>query len=142
MAVSENRDLSPCCVGRRWLPCRILRPRGTPLFERFNVRVGEQQRRMRNISGSRLVEHEAKDVLDLRAATAFDVTQHRGCVLRVALGERLLPRSHKDLAGGVTNVSRHGSATLKLVEKQLASSGGTDNLANVRSHQAAHRSCG
>jgi hypothetical protein len=34
---------------------------GTPLLESFDVRVGEQQ----------------WDVLDLRRATAFDVTQHR-----------------------------------------------------------------
>src|SRR6266436_10267526 len=67
---------------------------GTPLLESFDVRVGEQQCAMRNVGLPRLVEHEAQDVLDLRRATAFEVTQHRSRVLCVQLGERLLPRPH------------------------------------------------
>jgi hypothetical protein len=50
---------------------------GTPLLESFDVRVREQQCAMRNVGFARLIEHEAQDVLDLRRATAFDVTQHR-----------------------------------------------------------------
>src|SRR5467141_677302 len=47
---------------------------GTPLLESFDVCVGERQCAMRNVGLARLVEHEAQDVLDLRLATAFDVT--------------------------------------------------------------------
>jgi hypothetical protein len=54
---------------------------GTPLLEGFDVRVGEQQCAMWNVGLARLVEHKAQDVLDLRLATAFDVTQHRRRVL-------------------------------------------------------------
>src|SRR5882724_10312284 len=88
---------------------------GTPLLESFDVRVGEQQCLMRNVGLARLVEHEAQDVLDLRRATALDVTQHRRRVLRVPLGERLLPRPHKAPAGRVTVGGCDGSTTLKLV---------------------------
>src|SRR3954471_500401 len=83
---------------------------GAPLLESLEVRVGEQQGAMRNLGLARLVEHEAQDVLDLRLATALDVAQHRRRVLRVALRERLLPRSHKALAGGVTVGGGDGGA--------------------------------
>src|SRR6266403_1465649 len=99
----------------------------TPLLESFDVRVGEQQYAMRNARLARLVEHEAQDVLDLRLATAFDVTQHRRRILRVPLGERVLPQPHKALAGCVTVGGGDGGTTFKLLEEKLAAIGRADN---------------
>src|ERR1700723_442004 len=113
---------------------------GPPLLESFDVRVSEQQCAMRNVGFFRLVEHEAENVVDLRQATAFDVTQHRRRVLRVPLGERLLPRPHKALARRVTVGGCDGGTTPKLVEEKLAAIGSADNLANIRPHQTGHRS--
>jgi hypothetical protein len=42
----------------------------TPLFESFDVCVGEQQCMMRNVRLVALLKHEAQDVLDLRRAAA------------------------------------------------------------------------
>src|SRR3954454_25308150 len=95
---------------------------------------------MRRVSLARLVENEAQDMLDLGLAAALDVAQHRRRVLRVALRERLLPRPHKALAGGVTVGGGDRGTALQLLEEKFAAVGGADNLANIRAHQAGHGS--
>src|SRR5882672_842343 len=65
--------------------------RGPPLLVGFDVGVSEQQRVAGHSGLDRLVQHEAEDVLYFRLPAPFNVAQHRSRILRVLLGERLLP---------------------------------------------------
>src|SRR5262249_3746014 len=109
-----------------------------PLLESLDVGVGEQQRVAGDLRRDRLVEHEAEDVFHLGPAAPFDVAQHRGRILGVLLGKCLLPGFHEGRARRVTVGSGYCRTTAELIEKKIAAIGSTDNLADIRPHQASH----